>query len=70
MTSSGCNALQKQRYELRAKIINELATAPSMKLSETLRLLDADIEFWSQQTDQSVPGLLTTINASLARDDQ
>ncbi len=70
MTSSGCNALQNQRYELRAKILNKLVTAPSMKLSETLRLLDADIEFWSQQNDQSIPGLLTTIKASLARDDQ
>lgn len=69
MTSSRCTAIQTQRHELRAKILNELTTAPSMELSETLRLLDADIEFWSQQTDQSVPGLLATIEASLARDD-
>ena len=70
MISSKCGAIQKQRYELRAKILNELAIAPSMKLSETLRLLDADIEFWSQQTDRSIPGLLATVKASLARDDQ
>jgi hypothetical protein len=58
-------AISRQRYELRAKLIEKMRTNPTMKDSETLRMVENDITFWEQQTDLSVDGLLTTLEKSL-----
>ncbi|NCQ51555.1 hypothetical protein GW796_06620 [archaeon] len=42
------------RLKLRADLIKKMQTNPTMKDSETLRLVENDISFWEKQTDYSV----------------
>jgi predicted type IV restriction endonuclease len=59
--------IKQARPKLRADLIEKMRTNPTMKDSETLRLVENDISFWEQQTDHSVGGLIATLNASLKR---
>lgn len=53
-----------QRIALRALLIDKMKTAPTMSDSETLRKLEDDITFWNSRTDQSISGLIATLNES------
>lgn len=57
--------ITQQRLQLRANLVEKMRTNPTMKDSETLRLVENDISFWEQQTDHSVAGLIKTLNDSL-----
>lgn len=59
--------INNNRLELRNKLIEKMRSNPTMEDSETLRLVDDDITFWKQQTDNSVDGLLKTLKESLER---
>ena len=58
--------INQQRFQLRADLLNKMRTNPTLKDSETLRLVENDISFWEQQTDYSVNGLITSLEKSLA----
>lgn len=57
--------INQQRLKLRADLIEKMRTKPTMKDSETLRLVENDISFWQKQTDRSVTGMIATLNESL-----
>lgn len=57
--------ITKQRLKLRDDLKEKMKTDPTMKDSETLRLVENDISFWEKQTDHSIKGLITTLNESL-----
>lgn len=59
--------INKLRFDLRATLIKKMKTNPTMKDSETLRLVENDILFWEKQTNYSVSGLVETISQSLKR---
>jgi len=57
--------INEDRRKLRDELVEKMRTNPTMKDSETLRLVENDITFWEEQTDRSVSGLLKTLNESL-----
>lgn len=57
--------INRLRLKLRSDLLKKMRVNPTMKDSETLRLVENDISFWEKQTDHSVVGLLKTINESL-----
>ena len=57
--------INQQRLNLRDALIKKMRDDPTMKDSETLRLVENDISFWEKQTDYSVNGLINTLNKSL-----
>lgn len=59
-------ALDAQMMDLRRRLIEKMKTSPTLADSETLRKLDADILFWSNQTDASVGGLMKTLELSMS----
>ena len=61
--------INEMRLKLRADLLEKMRTNPTMKDSETLRLLENDISFWDAQTDRSTAGLIATLQQSLNRED-
>lgn len=57
--------INQLRQKLRADLIKKMKTNPTMKDSETLRLVENDITFWEQQSDRSMHGLIESLNQSL-----
>lgn len=62
-----CEQIKQQRIKLRNDLLNKMRTDPTMKDSETLRLVEDDISFWEKQTDHSMKGMLCTLKDSLSR---
>lgn len=65
MDKNKLTQINQLRLKLRYDLIQKMMTNPTMKDSETLRLVENDISFWEKQTDNSVTGLLKTLNESL-----
>lgn len=57
--------IENQRGLLRGKLIIKMRDNPTLKDSETLRLVENDISFWAEQKDRSVKGLIDSIQKSL-----
>jgi hypothetical protein len=55
----------EQRLKLREELVAKMRTNPTLKDSETLRLVENDITFWEHQTDRSVAGLMASLKESL-----
>lgn len=62
-------SINEMRRKLREDLLEKMRTNPTMKDSETLRLLENDISFWEAQTDRSPEGLIATLHQSLKRED-
>ena len=65
MDKNKLTQINQLRLKLRYDLIQKMMTNPTMKDSETLRIVENDISFWEKQTDNSVTGLLKTLNESL-----
>lgn len=61
-------SINEMRRKLRADLLEKMRTNPTMKDSETLRLLENDISFWEAQTDRSPEGLIATLHQSFKRE--
>jgi hypothetical protein len=59
--------IKQQRIKLRNGLLNKMRTDPTMKDSETLRLVEDDISFWEKQTDCSIKGMICTLQDSMSR---
>lgn len=66
-TEQKIKEVQRQRRELREKVLAKMRLEPSMQLSATLSQIDDDILFWESQTDHSLEGIINTINLSMLR---
>lgn len=61
------NQINQLRFKLRNELIEKMKTNPTMKDSETLRLVENDISFWQQQIISSPLNLFTLLNKSFKR---
>lgn len=61
-------SLNADMRRLRLRMIEKMKKEPSLELSEELRKLDYDIEFWESADDSTPVGLLKHLNESLASD--